>query len=341
MKLSTSTQPSHRGFDRLFAANHLTLGFILPLESYRDAVPTMQDHTVLAKKADDLGFAGLWVRDVPLHDPSFGDVGQIFDPWVYLGYLAAHTKAISLVTGSIVLPLRHPLQVAKAAASVDQLSEGRLVLGIASGDRPVEFPAFDINFETRGERFRESLYVFKQALENSFPTVDSPLSKMAGTDLLPKPFAQNIPTLVTGSSRQTPEWIAAHGDGWMYYTRDVAAQTKTIQQWRRLTQEHGVFKPFGQATYLDLASDPNAEATRIHQGFRIGRNQLLEYLETWRDIGINHIAFNLKYGQRPASEVIEELAEYVLPHFPSQPDQSLTEQSTAQIERGSLMAIAS
>ncbi|MDY6941207.1 MAG: LLM class oxidoreductase [Cyanobacteriota bacterium] len=318
----TLHQPTHRGFDRLFAENHLTLGLMLPIESYPGAVPTLENHAILAQQAEQLGFGALWVRDVPLHDPNFGDVGQIFDPWVYLGYLSAHTQTISLVTGSIVLPLRHPLHVAKAAASIDRLSGGRLILGIASGDRPVEFPAFGIDFETRGDRFRESLDIFEQVLENSFPTVDSPLGTMTGTDLLPKPVARSIPTLVTGTSRQTPEWIAARADGWMYYTRDVEAQAQTIEQWRALTQKYapGTFKPFGQATYIDLASDPNTKPTPIHQGFRLGRNGLLEYLETWQDIGINHIVLNLKYGQRPASEVIEELAEYILPHFPTLPD---------------------
>jgi alkanesulfonate monooxygenase SsuD/methylene tetrahydromethanopterin reductase-like flavin-dependent oxidoreductase (luciferase family) len=54
-----------------------------------------------------------------------------------------------------VLPLRHPLHTAKAAASIDQLTGGRLVLGIASGDCPVEFPAFGVDRESRGALFRE------------------------------------------------------------------------------------------------------------------------------------------------------------------------------------------
>lgn len=177
-----SNQTSHQGFDRLFAENHLTIGFILPLESDRGAVPTMENHAALVQKVDELGFAGLWVRDVPLHDPNFGDVGQIFDPFVYLKYLSAITSNISLVTGSIVLPLRHPLQVAKAAASVDRPSSGRLVLGIASGDRPIEFPAFDVDFDTRGDTFRESLstarnwglYLSKGAFANEPPLFAEP-----------------------------------------------------------------------------------------------------------------------------------------------------------------------
>jgi alkanesulfonate monooxygenase SsuD/methylene tetrahydromethanopterin reductase-like flavin-dependent oxidoreductase (luciferase family) len=52
-----------------------------------------------------------------LFDPHFGDAGQVFDPFAYLAYLAAHTERIALVTGSTVFPLRHPIDLAKAAAT--------------------------------------------------------------------------------------------------------------------------------------------------------------------------------------------------------------------------------
>ncbi|MUG95169.1 LLM class flavin-dependent oxidoreductase [Scytonema sp. UIC 10036] len=110
--------------------NQLTIGVFFPIEAYKGSIPTMHNQVILAQRAEELGFATLWVRDVPLHDPSFGDVGQIFDSWVYLGYIAAHTHTITLATGSIIFPQRHPLHLAKAAASVDRLSGGRLVMGI-------------------------------------------------------------------------------------------------------------------------------------------------------------------------------------------------------------------
>jgi luciferase-type oxidoreductase len=163
----------------------------------------MTDHVEVIRRAERAGFASVWVRDVPLLDPHFGDTGQVFDPWVYLGLLTAHTDAITLGTSSIVVPLRHPLHTAKAAASVDQLSGGRLLLGVATGDRPVEFPAFGMDAETRGERFRESLAFFHAVLEQRFPRIRSALGTMDGnTDLLPKPVYERIPVLMTGRGRQ-------------------------------------------------------------------------------------------------------------------------------------------
>ena len=78
------------GFRRMFRAGRLTLGVFFPIEAFTGDEPSMHGQERLAQRAQALGYAGLWVRDVPLRDPSFGDLGQIHDPWVYLGWIAAH-----------------------------------------------------------------------------------------------------------------------------------------------------------------------------------------------------------------------------------------------------------
>ena len=130
---SDTLPQTNPGFSRMFAPGRLTLGVLFAIESYPGDAPTMVDQIRLAKRAEQAGFAALGVRDVPLRDPSFGDLGQIFDPWTWLGYVAGQTSSIALFTAAIVLPLRHPLHTAKAAASIDRLTGGRLVMGIASG----------------------------------------------------------------------------------------------------------------------------------------------------------------------------------------------------------------
>lgn len=123
------------GFRRMFARHGLRLGLFHPIESYARDEPRMRDQERLSQRAEALGFTALWSRDVPLRDPNFGDLGQVYDPWAWLGWIAAHTSEIALATGAIVLPVRHPLHVAKAAASIDRLSGGRFVMGVAAGDR--------------------------------------------------------------------------------------------------------------------------------------------------------------------------------------------------------------
>jgi luciferase-type oxidoreductase len=320
----------HPGFRTMFAEGRLTLGLFAPIEAYQCSIPTMRNHLLLSRRAEQLGLSALWIRDIPLYDPSFGDVGQIYDPWVYLGHLARHTRRIALATGSIVLPLRHPLHVAKAAASVDQLSGGRFVLGVASGDRPVEFPVFGLDAETRGERFRDSFEVLRQVLETRFPEIEGPLGSLHDVDLLPKPVLGTLPLLVTGSSRQPMEWIAAQSDGWITYPRPLAAQTTVVAMWKRLAEKAapGRFKPFVQSLYIDLTDDPHAGPIPIHLGFRLGRTELIELLKQLESFGVNHVILNLKYGTRPAGEVLEELGSEVVPLFPRQETALSAEAST-------------
>ena len=247
------------GFRRMFRAGRLTLGVFFPIEAFTNDEPSMLDQERLAQRAQALGYAAVWVRDVPLRDPSFGDLGQIHDPWVYLGWIAAHTQTIALATGSIVLPLRHPLHVAKAAASVDQLSGGRLVLGVASGDRPVEFPAFGVDIERRAVLFRDYFEVIRRVLEREYPTLKSTAGVLAANaDLVPKPLGR-LPMLVTGNSGQPLPWIAAHADGWITYPRGMDRQAEAVARWRAEVHaaRPGAFKPFVQSLYVDLADDPD------------------------------------------------------------------------------------
>ncbi len=305
------------GFRRMFAPDRLSLGVFFPIEAFERDEPRMRDQPGLARRAEELGFTGLWTRDVPLRDPSFGDLGQVYDPWVWLGFIAAHTSTIALATGSIILPLRHPFHTAKASASVDQLTGGRFVLGVASGDRPVEFPSFGVDWDRRDVLFRENLAVIRRVLVEEFPTVQSSYGAMMGTaDLVPKPVSR-LPILITGSSRQSFEWIAAHADGWITYPRELVRQAELVAKWRAAVEiaSPGVFKPFVQSLYVDLADAPAEPPRPIHLGFRAGRNFMLEFLNKLAGVGINHVILNLKYGRRPAGEVLEEIGREVLPRL--------------------------
>jgi luciferase-type oxidoreductase len=123
----------------------------------------MKDHLERIQVVEQLGFKALWIRDVPFNVPSFGDAGQTFDPFTYLGFLAGKTTDIALGVASIALPLHLPVHVAKSAATIDQLSDGRLILGVASGDRPDEYPAMGIDFEKRGRIVSGVLSVYPKS----------------------------------------------------------------------------------------------------------------------------------------------------------------------------------
>ncbi|AWX56064.1 LLM class oxidoreductase [Brevibacillus brevis] len=313
----------HYGFQRMFQEGKMTLGFHIPLEAYEWEAPTMERQVELVQAAEDYGFTGIWLRDVILQDPAFGDpaTGQIYDMMIYLTYLAAQTKKIAFGTSSIVLPLRHPLRVAKETATIENLFPQRLMMGISSGDRRADFHGLNVPHEQRAELFRDGYDYLQKVMAEDFPKINSPYGMIDGANLVPKSTAP-IPTFITGYSQQTMDWFAQNGDGWIYYPRDPFNQAHAIQEWRELVQKYhpGVFKPFIQPLHLDLAENPDESVTPIRLGYRVGRKMLLELLAMYQEVGVNHLFFALFPSKRPIDEVIDELGQEVLPYFPAHID---------------------
>ena len=199
--------------------NKLSVGILLPIESYEGAIPKMENQTQLIQRAEALGFDTVWVRDIPLNNPDFKEVGQIFDPWIYLSHIASLTKSIKFGIASVILPLRHPLHVAKASASLDVLFPNRFVMGVASGDRPVEYPAFNKPFELRSARVSEHMRMLRELWSKDFPTNNNDYGTLMANvgDVVPKPVHKNIPMYVTGHvGGVNLDWIAKNSDGWIY-----------------------------------------------------------------------------------------------------------------------------
>jgi len=306
------------GYNRVFQQNELSIGLVVPIEHYPSSpMPAMTDHLQRVQEAEQLGFKSIWLRDIPFNVPSFGDAGQLFDPFTYLGFLAGHTSEIALGVASIALPLHHPVHLAKSAATIDHISGGRLILGVASGDRPNEYPSMGLPFEQRGEMFREAFDFIRLAQED-FPTYNSThFGSMDGTiDVLPKPISKRIPLLITGHSQQSLEWNAKNGDGWMSYPKDLFSQNTTIAQWRKHIETSGEHnKPFMQPLYVELQRDDHSKAQPIPLGLRTGPNQLVDYLLKLREIGVNHVAINLRFNKLEMDKTLEVLSEIVLPNF--------------------------
>ncbi|MFC7165206.1 TIGR03571 family LLM class oxidoreductase [Halospeciosus flavus] len=287
--------PDHRnrGFERIAGGDDLSVGVFLPVGT-DDAVPEMDGQAELAARAEERGFDAVWFRDVPTYWPKFGDAGHVYDPWSFLGHVAAHTEEVALATGAVVLPLRHPLHVAKAAASVDQLSDGRLVLGVASGDRPPEFPAFDVEMDERGELVRESVEVLRACWTESFPELDSQFGTLDGRlDVVPKPVAETVPLFVAGHAQQSREWIAEHADGWAQYTFPEDTLEAFVGEYREKTDER---KPYVQSTRIRLKDDPTADAEPIHQGYAAGSEWVREKFDALSAAGVDHVAVGVEAG---------------------------------------------
>lgn len=263
----------------------------------------MQRHDELARLADGLGFRALWLRDVPVYDPGFGDAAQVFEVFTYLGYLAGVTDRILLGTAAVVLPIREPILTLKAAASIERLSRGRLLLGVASGDRPVEYPLFGSDFERRGESFREQVEMLRQWRGATWPD---------GIEVFPRPSAE-LPLLVAGLAQQQPEWIGTRMDGLLAYPRMPEEHAERVLRWRQVAGG----KPYISFIHLDLAERPDTPMRRHRFGGRVGRNGLIAELEAMREAGVQHVGLQLRRNERPLDDTLRELSEFVLPRFHS------------------------
>lgn len=302
----------------LFSPGRLSLGIVLPMQPREQRDVDLGRQLALARRADELDFAALWLRDVPLNSPGYPDSVGHTDPWVLAGALAAVTKRIEIVTGAIVLPLRHPLHIVKAALSVNDLSGGRFTLGLGSGDRPPEYAVFGRDFESRKELFRQNWKRVAAALGTDPAVLGEAGEPQPGFELLPRVEKRNVRMIAVGSSGQSLEWIARNAKGWMTYHREFSAQKDRIALWKnavaKSTQE---FRSFSQAMVLDLDDDPLAPAVSAGLGYRTGRHALIGRLEELREAGVHHVAFNLGSGSRPPGDVLNELASEVLPRFQS------------------------
>lgn len=314
--MTHETASFNRAHAQVLGRGHLTLGLMTPLDRAPGLDADIPRELALAARAGSLGIAALWTRDVPLAIPqgSSGEAALLDDPFVWLAALALVAPGAAIGTAAAVLPLRHPLHLAKAALSLERLSGGRFILGLGSGDRPEELAAFGV------ERAPEILYrerweLLRSALSPLREERAAMLGATGGFEPGPAPAAR-IPMLAVGTARQSLQWIAAHADGWATYHREEARQQGRIALWQRALDERaaGRHKPFVQSLQLELLADPDAPAAPLELGLRAGRHALLAYFGRMARLGVGHMLVNLQ-GPRPVAEQIEELGAELVPRL--------------------------
>jgi luciferase-type oxidoreductase len=294
----------------MFRSGQLTVGAFLPVADWGLDGTTTRDQEGFVRRAQALGFAALWCRDMPGRDPAFAQLGRSIDAWVHLDRLAAKTHTIALASGS---PLRNALHVAKIAASIDRHSGGRLVLGLAAADPSLESPALGADMARRASWFRERFEIVRSALDG-FSVLGPPSGTLTrDAEVTATPLARP-PMLVTSDGTQPLRWIAERADGWITYPRSIERQAMAVARWRTEVEAvaPGRFKPFAQSLCVDLADRPSLAPTPIHLGFKAGRHFVLCFLESLRLVGVNHVVLNLHHGSRAPGEVLEEIGSEVL-----------------------------
>lgn len=208
----------------------------------------------VAQKAEALGFESAWIPEhlaVPVTitsrypysaDGKFpgGPGAALHDPFVALGFVAASTKTIKLGTGVFVLPLRNPLAVAKAAASVDVLSQGRLLFGIGIGWCEDEFNAVGMSFKDRAARSREAIAMMKALWSDETPQFSGKFHSFAPVGFNPKPIQKPHPPIIFGGeSRPALKRVAELGDGWFGFRYTPESLKPQLALLKELTEKAG------------------------------------------------------------------------------------------------------
>jgi probable F420-dependent oxidoreductase len=178
--------------------------------------------------AEEFGFESIWAVDHVVmcpdyqsrypYDPSgrspFHENVVQPDPLAWLGWVAAHTQQIRLGTGILILPLRNPVVLAKAVASLDSLSKGRLLLGVGVGWVREEAEAAGTDFTTRGRRCDEYIEAMRELWRKPVSSYKGEHVEFAGVVSQPKPARPGgVPILIGGHSPAAARRAGRLGDG--------------------------------------------------------------------------------------------------------------------------------
>jgi alkanesulfonate monooxygenase len=203
--------------------------------------PEMPDGKALVEygvRMEQMGFDSLWVWDHILLgvEPSF----PVFDSLTLLTAIAARTKKIKLSTGVLVLPLRNPVVLAKQLSSMDQLSDGRLLMAFAAGWYRREFDAVGVPFEQRGKIMDENLDILKRFWTEDMVKGEWPHHKIPAGVMFPKPAQKpRPPILIGGYVDVVLKRAAVAGDGWLTYFYRPESFATSWEKVRNFAKEAG------------------------------------------------------------------------------------------------------
>ena len=183
------------------------------------------DHVLGAEHAD---------REPPLTGP-YTEKDPFHEPMVLFGYLAALTRRIRLVTGVLVLPQRQAALVAKQAAELAILSEGRFTLGVGTGWNWVEYEALGVDYESRGRRLDEQVELIRQLLSQPIASYEGRFHSVKRAGLLPLPPTE-VPVWFGGFSPVAIRRAARVGDGFLFGSAAPRMQSLCEDLVRRLDE---------------------------------------------------------------------------------------------------------
>lgn len=213
----------------------------------------------VAKACESVGFHGMLVSDHLVHPekqdsrylysadhkpPQFKEDTLWPEAWSLIGGLAAVTSKLHFCTNIYILPLRHPLEVAKATGSLGYFSGGRVHLGTGAGWMKEEFDMMGVDFHTRGKRYDECIEVIRKLQTGKFVEHRGQFFSFPRIIMTPVPPAP-VPILIGGTSEPALRRAARIGDGWVAPGQTLVEALETLATLDRLRREYGTHnRPF-------------------------------------------------------------------------------------------------
>lgn len=296
----------------------LAYGIQLPIQSqstrYAEAWERgagVAELAAVARACDRAGFHYVAVCDhIAIPRASAEAMGtEWWDTLTTLGYLAAATERVHLLSHVYVLPYRHPLVVAKGFLTLDALSGGRAVLGVGAGHVEGEFELLGAGFADRGPALDEAIDVVRAAFAEEYPEHHGARWDVAGAGLAPRPTRPGGPPIwVGGSSGPALRRAAERGDGWLPQGPPAMGMRKAIA----FLHEHRA------ATRGDEPIDIGINTEPIHLGtptFDVGPHcltgsaeEVADRLRTYGGLGVNQL--QVRFRSRSADELVDQVERF-------------------------------
>ena len=271
--------------------------------------------TECARAAEDAGFDACFVTDHPAPDIKWlaGGGHHALDPFVALSFAAAATTRLRVQTHILVLPYRNPLLTAKSVLSLDVLSGGRVILGVAPGYLKPEFAALGADFDERNELTDEAIDVMKRIWTEGEIEFEGRTFRTRGTTMAPPPVQRPHPPIwVGGNSTAAIRRAAERGQGWVPFPNPPgmrAVRTPPLSDLAELGRRIAVLREhsasIGRTEPLDICFSPFAGSTaavldEVHELEALG--------VTWTVLGARQATTRAGWidgARRLADEVVE------------------------------------
>jgi probable F420-dependent oxidoreductase len=213
------------------AASKIRYAFTHPMHShpYNPELVVGTGVAAVAVAAERAGFSGFGFTDHPAPTQKWLENGghDTLDPFVAMGFAAAHTTTLRLIPHVVVLPYRNPFVVAKAGATLDVLSGGRFILAVGVGYLKREFAALGVDFDERGQLLEEALEVIRAVWTTDDVSYEGRHFNAKGITAHPRPITDPHPPIwIGGNTAAARRRVAEFGAGWCPFPAPaILAQT--------------------------------------------------------------------------------------------------------------------